>query len=74
MKKIRLFILMSVFMTSLAACGSDDPQPVISGDDNNGNTEIPADGKILVAYFSWVGPQGAWHNRLPNRPAVHFLK
>ncbi|PWL58722.1 MAG: hypothetical protein DBY35_12285 [Bacteroidales bacterium] len=55
MKKIRLFILMSVFMTSLAACGSDDPQPVISGDDNNGNTEIPADGKILVAYFSWGG-------------------
>lgn len=46
---------MSVFMTSLAACGSDDPQPVISGDDNNGNTEIPADGKILVAYFSWGG-------------------
>lgn len=54
-EKIRLFILMSVFMTSLAACGSDDPQPVISGDDNNGNTEIPADGKILVAYFSWGG-------------------
>lgn len=42
-------------MTSLAACGSDDPQPVISGDDNNDNTEIPADGKILVAYFSWGG-------------------
>lgn len=55
MKKIRLFILMSVFMTSLAACGSDDPHPVISGDDNNDNTEIPADGKILVAYFSWGG-------------------
>lgn len=47
MKKIRLFILMSVFMTSLAACGSDDPQPVISGDDNNGNTEIPLTAKSL---------------------------
>lgn len=55
MKKIRLFILMSVFMTSLAACGNDDPQPVIPGDDNSDNTETPADGKILVAYFSWGG-------------------
>lgn len=54
-EKIRLFILMSVFMTSLAACGSDDPQPEISGDDNNDNTEIPADGKILIAYFTWGG-------------------
>lgn len=60
MKKAISFIFMVMLAVSLSACGNDEPKTVNPGNDNNTNTggetpEVPADSKILVAYFSWGG-------------------
>lgn len=60
MKKAISFIFMVMLAVSLSACGNDEPQTVNPGNENNMNTggdtpDVPADSKILVAYFSWGG-------------------
>lgn len=50
MKKILSLFFMSVLAVSVVACDNDEPE-IPAGD----NTEVPADSKILVAYFSWGG-------------------
>lgn len=51
MKKI-FPLFLAMLITSLMACGSNDSEPEIPEGDN---TEVPQDGKILIAYFSWGG-------------------
>lgn len=60
MKKAISFIFMVMLAVSLSACGNDEPQTVNTGNENNMNaggdtSDVPADSKILVAYFSWGG-------------------
>lgn len=52
MKKSLFALLMAIFMVAPIACGNDGPEAEIPGDDNK---DVPADSKILVAYFSWSG-------------------
>lgn len=58
MKKIFSLLLSALLLTSFASCGDDEPaKSEVETPDNPGQEtpDVPSDGKILVAYFSWGG-------------------